>query len=217
MSIALLSWLVGIFLPVCPARAGDVREDCPGEIAPYIEQVRERASRSAYLCLARRDDAEPALLKAIAEGTDASSSRVPGKASVTRALAIHLIFRLDRALTAEEVRALSPADVRLVRDAVYARRGRRSPAPDHDKVFSQFAWYAPDDGYTDARLTDLDRANLAMLDHPPKPDAGEPAAAAMPGNASVTRGVCGCAATPMRSGSAMLALAALAALLRRRR
>jgi len=136
--------------------------NCEAPLSVYIEEVQTSGSELAYLCLADRDDAGKALLDAIA----AMKSDAVGEERVTRALAVHLLHRLDRPITGDEARALSPADRRFLADGVYARRGRRSPAPEHERVFEKFPWYQPDAGYTNARLTPEDRANIAVLDDP---------------------------------------------------
>lgn len=178
-------------------------EPCEGAIDDYIAAVRDHGEKDAYLCLASLDAAESPLMVAIAHTEPVAPSRTVldansdpaavqdavavaeadrSRNSLSRALALHLAARLDRALTAEEVHALGMADRRLLRDAVYARRGRKSPAPEHDKVFAQLPWYAPDAGFDNGRLTEQDRANLAMIDHPPappEPPKPEPAALAL--------------------------------------
>ena len=58
-------------------------------------------------------------------------------------------------------------------DALHAQHGRETPSADHAMVFKNFAWYQPDPTYTDARLTDLDRANLEMVNDPPPPVVDE--------------------------------------------
>ena len=172
--------LLALPLLVAPARADlpppdpaeVVAATCPADTEVYIAAVRERDDAAAVRCLVEQDEAGGALLAAAA---------APGVGAerLSRALALHLMPRLDRALTGEEVRALQAADRRLLRDAVYARRGRATPAPDHEAVFAMQDWYAPQTNYTNGRLREIDRTNLATIDHPPEPPPPEPAAAAM--------------------------------------
>lgn len=214
---------------------------CEAPVATYVEAVRARGELDAYLCLAELDAAGSELQSAIAaaasepppapapvEGpvVDASASVERARAdreraALSRALAIHLAVRLDRALTAEEVRALHPADRRLLRDAVHARRGRRTPAPDHEKVFLQLGWYRPDESYTNARLTALDRDNIALIDDPPpppEPPGPEPAMAALAEVPGAEAGEDGCACSAGGRGPAgFSALGAMAAGSRRRK
>lgn len=186
-------WLLAALAMGQEPGTSPTEDPCAAGLQTAIEAVRVSGSKPAYLCLAERDDAEVALLENLRQGG-------PNQERATRALAVHLMQRLDRALTGEEVRALNPSDRRLLRDAVYARRGRASPAAEHVAVFQQFDWYKPDPKFTDGRLDDIDRANLGIIDHPPPEPPPEPAAAAMadvpppPAPApDLMAGRCGCA------------------------
>lgn len=138
---------------------------CAAPLSAYIEEVQKAGNRVAYLCLATRDDAGAALLQAI----DALPADAVGDERLQRALAVHLLPRLDRALTVPEVRALGAADRRLLADGVYARRGRRSPSPEHELVFGQFDWYSPTPSFNNGSLQPVDRENIKALDDPPRP------------------------------------------------
>lgn len=191
-----------------------------GSVADDIEAVRTQGREEAYRCLAGADPAGPALVAWLADPPVEGA----GAERVQRALALHVLHRLDLPADVPALRLLSAADRRLLRDAVHARRGRRSPSAAHDRVFAQFDWYAPDAGYTNARLTGLDRENLALIDDPPAPAPPvpdtEPAAAAVanaaPPAAAQVDAWCGCGAGVGGAGSAALVLA-LAPLLMRRR
>lgn len=188
-----------ILLPFWTAHACDVAE--------AVTTLRGAADKDAYLCLTREEDA-PARIAAALGGE--------GDARLTRALALWLLRRADRELDVALVRSLSPADRRLLADGIRARRGRRSPVPDHAAVFEQFAWYEPSAGYTDGRLTERDRANIATVDRPPPaptpaaaveaPEA--PEAAAPP---ELTR-LCGCDGAGSGSAGVSAAAALLATL-----
>lgn len=71
--------------------------------------------------------------------------------------------RLDRLLTVEELRDLSRRDLRLLRNMVYARRGRPFKSALLTEYFYRMEWYAPDPAYTDARLTDTDNRNVQII------------------------------------------------------
>jgi hypothetical protein len=70
---------------------------------------------------------------------------------------------LDKQLTVDQLKDFSRRDLRLVRNLVYARRGR----PFHSELikayFAAVDWYKPDPAYTDARLTALDRRNIKVI------------------------------------------------------
>ena len=93
--------------------------------------------------------------------------------SVTRALAIWRLLRLDGVIGGAEARAYNPADRRLLMDGIRAHRGRRTPAEAHARILEQFPWYDPIDTYTENRLRDLDRNNIKTLETPPPPPPPE--------------------------------------------
>ncbi|MCY1017134.1 YARHG domain-containing protein [Pyxidicoccus sp. MSG2] len=73
------------------------------------------------------------------------------------------IRSLEGKLPADALVLLSPAQLRLLRNAVYARRGRVFQARDLQDFFSQEPWYQPDPAYTDARLTPEDQQHLDLI------------------------------------------------------
>jgi hypothetical protein len=70
---------------------------------------------------------------------------------------------LDKQLAVDQLKDFSRRDLRLLRNLVYARRGR----PFHSELikayFAAVDWYKPDPAYTDARLTALDRRNINVI------------------------------------------------------
>lgn len=199
-----------------PAPASDAAPAaiCPDPTPALIDALRLKESREAWLCLSERDEAGPALLAAVEAG-GAGSERVG------RALALWRMQRLDERIPDGEARALSAADRRLLRDAVHARRGRASPAPEHAEIFAWFAWYKPDPRYLASRLDALDKENMAVLDAPPPPPPPAPPASAAMAEAApaapspVETGFCGC--TTGAASPGLLAVALAAAGLRARR
>jgi hypothetical protein len=199
------------------AASAEVAEPCStDDLEEHITALSSSQRRSAYGCLAELDEAGPVLLERVTQSPAPSSA-------LTRALAVHWMQRLDQPFPHEVARAIPASDRRLLSDAVRARRGRASPAPEHAEVFEQFAWYAPNPRYTDGRLTTLDRENIAVLSsppEPPKPPEEEPAAAAIASAAATpaTERGCqsGCATAPGWSLS-LLPLCAVLAVIRRRR
>jgi hypothetical protein len=73
------------------------------------------------------------------------------------------IRSLQGRVPADALALLSPAQLRLLRNAVYARHGRVFQAKDLQDFFSQEPWYQPDPAYTDARLTAEDRQHLERI------------------------------------------------------
>jgi hypothetical protein len=70
---------------------------------------------------------------------------------------------LDRLLKPAEVRQLSLRDLRLLRNTIYARRGRPFKSTILQDHFNGMSWYHIDPGYTDARLTANDQRNVALI------------------------------------------------------
>jgi MYXO-CTERM domain-containing protein len=197
---------------------------CATSAADAIARLHTAGEKEAYDCVMNSEGADLLLLAALAplppydpDATDTPRNRL------TRALAMYGIARMDLALSADLVRAVNPADRRLMRDAVHARKGRKSPSAAHEAVFTQFTWYSPDPKYTDGRLSAIDKANVALIDKPPPPpepeveSAAEAMAAAEP--AAPSKSWCGCSASAgaQRGGGLLLLGLTIAGLLRRRR
>lgn len=196
---------------VTPAEA----TPCDEGLDSAILTLRLTGDRAAYECLAADDDAQGALIRAMAE----EGARNPER--VSRGLALWRLHRLDQEVPPEEARAYLAVDRRLLADGIRAWRGRESPSPEHVLVFEQLDWYKPTPQYVEARLTEMDKANLAVINDPPKPappPEPEGAAAAMPGEIPppqpAASGGCGCAVGGGAGG--WMGLLALALVGRRR-
>lgn len=70
---------------------------------------------------------------------------------------------LDRTLSLEEVRQLSLRDLRLLRNTIYARRGRSFKSEILRDHFSGMEWYKARPDYTDKLLTANDVRNIALI------------------------------------------------------
>ena len=184
-----MMWLVGLALAQCPA---------PAEA---IDALREAPSKENYDCVATQQDSGDLLIEALAEGEDAR---------LARALAIWRMLRLNGEIPPNEAWIYPPAERRLLADALHARHGRETPSADHATVFENFAWYQPDPTYTDARLTDLDRANLEMVNNPPEPIEDGPIDEEIIVPEAPVEEDCGCATTPSPGWVGLLGLLALA-------
>jgi hypothetical protein len=71
--------------------------------------------------------------------------------------------RLDQLLTVEHLADLSLRDLRLLRNTIYARRGRLFRSTLLRDHFGAMAWYAPVDDFSDAKLTAIDRKNIRLI------------------------------------------------------
>ena len=58
---------------------------------------------------------------------------------------------------------LSRRDLRLLRNTVYARRGRQFRSALLQNYFEQAAWYSSDPAYSDGKLSALDQRNIKLI------------------------------------------------------
>lgn len=70
---------------------------------------------------------------------------------------------LDKQITVDQLSDFSRRDLRLVRNLIYARRGRPFKSALLQTYFGALSWYKPDPKYTDARLTALDKRNINVV------------------------------------------------------
>ncbi len=71
--------------------------------------------------------------------------------------------KLERPLLPADLEGFSKAALRIWRNAVYARHGRTFKSEDLQALFNEYAWYKPDNEYTDDKLTDIDKANIKLI------------------------------------------------------
>lgn len=72
-------------------------------------------------------------------------------------------FASDPLLTPQQVALIPPAELRLVRNEVYARHGRSFQSADLQAHFQGTGWYRARADYSDALLTSNDRANATLI------------------------------------------------------
>lgn len=70
----------------------------------------------------------------------------------------------DRVVTTTELDGRTRAELRVMRNEVYARHGRTFQASDLQNYFSQRPWYRQNASYTDALLTDVDKENIRIIE-----------------------------------------------------
>ena len=70
---------------------------------------------------------------------------------------------LDKQVTVDQLKDFSRRDLRLLRNVIYARRGRVFNSLLLQAYFQAVDWYKPDPAYTDARLTELDKRNINVV------------------------------------------------------
>ncbi|MBI5481424.1 MAG: YARHG domain-containing protein [Deltaproteobacteria bacterium] len=71
--------------------------------------------------------------------------------------------RLAKLLKLTDLDGLSGRDLKLLRNAVFARHGRPFTTDLVKGHFKTVTWYAPDEKYADARLTDIDKKNVKLI------------------------------------------------------
>ena len=86
---------------------------------------------------------------------------VGGEASIASPL--EEISRLDRLLSVDDLATLSKRDLRILRNTIYARRGRAFESKVVRGYFETATWYKPRADYSDAMLSEIDAKNIAIV------------------------------------------------------
>lgn len=75
---------------------------------------------------------------------------------------VHMVTR--RKLTEQDLAPYSKAELRLMRNTIYAIHGRRFTSPDLQRYFSQFPWYHPSvDEIAPGSLNEIETYNAAFI------------------------------------------------------
>ncbi len=90
-------------------------------------------------------------------------SRAMGEFAVDEGHRAQLTTSLDSVLSVTDLRQLSLRDLRILRNTIYARRGRPFKSKVLQQYFEHMPWYKPDKAYTDARLTANDKRNIDLI------------------------------------------------------
>ena len=130
--------------------------------------------RHVLLCLtllAACDASDPAPSTATATADKASMPSAAGEVAGSTSSAkngaqlagYNGIYANDPALSPARVAAWPTAQLRIKRNEIYARYGRRFKSADLNKHFGAQSWYRVSDSYSDALLTKNDKANVALI------------------------------------------------------
>lgn len=84
--------------------------------------------------------------------------------NVSRSASAEALLVAGEALAEKDLAELGMAELRVLRNAVFARHGRTFESPGLQRYFSSRHWYKINADYSDDLLTDADRANLAVLE-----------------------------------------------------
>ena len=71
--------------------------------------------------------------------------------------------KLNGRLTDEDLEDLDKVQLRIMRNAVYARHGRMFQSEDLQTLFNECSWYTKNPEYTDGLLTETDRYNISLI------------------------------------------------------
>ncbi len=71
--------------------------------------------------------------------------------------------RLDKLLKLTDLDDLSPRDLKLLRNTIFARKGRPFETPLVKGYFKTVQWYAADPKYSDKLLSDVDKKNVKLI------------------------------------------------------
>jgi hypothetical protein len=69
----------------------------------------------------------------------------------------------DRIIAEAELQGRSKAELRMMRNEVYARHGRVFQSPDLHDYFTRKPWYSQNPSYSDSLLSDVDKGNLRII------------------------------------------------------
>lgn len=71
--------------------------------------------------------------------------------------------KLDTKLTDTYVMSLDKKQLRIMRNAVYARHGRSFKSADLQSLWESYTWYKKNPNYNDSLLTDIDKYNIELI------------------------------------------------------
>lgn len=131
--------------------------------------------RDAQLVLSGRDAGNDRSA-AISQSGAGATTALPGGASTTGyaeprghariggwSVPEDLAFLSERRIAAQEVESLGKVDLRRLRNFIYARHGRAFAKKDLRRFFEQQPWYRVDAGYSESRLSAVERANITTI------------------------------------------------------
>ena len=71
--------------------------------------------------------------------------------------------KLDKKLTDEDIKYLTKNQLRIMRNAIYARHGRTFKSVDLQTLWESYTWYKKNPNYSDDLLTDIDKYNIQII------------------------------------------------------
>lgn len=71
--------------------------------------------------------------------------------------------KLSSKLTDSDLKNLDKAQLRILRNAIYARYGKTFKSVDLQSLFECYSWYKKNQDYSDSMINDVDRYNIQMI------------------------------------------------------
>jgi hypothetical protein len=75
------------------------------------------------------------------------------------------ISLLEDILPPQKLKKLTPIELRVLRNTIFAKHGYDFASTDLRLHFSQFAWYAAESNNVDDKLTEIDNLNIALIQY----------------------------------------------------
>jgi hypothetical protein len=104
-----------------------------------------------------------ARLLAVATGRELPWELRPDEDEADRRDPLYDLELLNEPLSVSDLSDYSRRDLRILRNTVFARRGRPFKTESMRHYFVRMSWYRPDPKYTDKRLTQVDLENIKLI------------------------------------------------------
>jgi len=83
--------------------------------------------------------------------------------NISRIESAEAIVVSGESLSEGDLSGLALGELRILRNAIFARHGRTFESPGLQRYYNSRSWYSADADYSDDRLSDTDRANLQVI------------------------------------------------------
>lgn len=158
-------------LASCDMITNKFKEDAKKELEEEYELKLELAEAKAEAEAAKKEAAEAkAAAESAAESAEMASRRAavkPVQKSRSNNYAVssadQYAWLSQRRVTASDLSGLSGSDLRILRNAIYARHGYIFKSADLRNYFSSFSWYHPSSHDVSGRLNSIEKYNIAEI------------------------------------------------------
>jgi hypothetical protein len=134
-------------------------------LVQYAERIPKQAATNSSPSPTPPPVTSPSNAKLLPATTAAADdlSYVAKPLNVPRAASAEALLVGGEAITEKDLAELGLAELRILRNTIFARHGRLFESPGLQRYFGSRSWYKPNAAYSDDLLTDADRANLEVL------------------------------------------------------